>query len=189
MIRDTEVDVRRSGQDARLDNSVRQMTPVPAATSRFAPRRTPDNPLDVLEARLAALRRRAHAGAARRRASPKCRRRIIACAACRRSRGWATWSSTAAACRHAPRRDRPDRARRGADRAVRARADAGVGDAVFNRGPFYVAPHASWRGRAIDALGPPDRRRPGAGAGRSAPTPRASHARRAVAPARRHGLR
>ncbi len=34
-------------------------------------------------------------------------------------------------------------------------ADAGVGDLVFNRGPFTVAPHASWRGRVIDALGRP----------------------------------
>jgi flagellum-specific ATP synthase len=32
-------------------------------------------------------------------------------------------------------------------------ADAGVGDAVFNRGPFVIAPHATWRGRAIDSLG------------------------------------
>ena len=31
-------------------------------------------------------------------------------------------------------------------------ADAGIGDAVFRRGPLTVAPHASWRGRAIDAL-------------------------------------
>ena len=31
-------------------------------------------------------------------------------------------------------------------------ADAGIGDAVFRRGPLVVAPHASWRGRAIDAL-------------------------------------
>jgi flagellum-specific ATP synthase len=31
--------------------------------------------------------------------------------------------------------------------------DAGVGDAVFNRGPFTVAPHVSWRSRAIDSLG------------------------------------
>ncbi len=31
-------------------------------------------------------------------------------------------------------------------------ADAGVGDGVFNRGPFAVTPHARWRGRAIDAL-------------------------------------
>ena len=30
--------------------------------------------------------------------------------------------------------------------------DAGVGDAVFNRGRFFVTPHHSWRGRAIDAL-------------------------------------
>jgi len=34
-------------------------------------------------------------------------------------------------------------------------ADAGVGDLVFNRGPFTVAPHDSWRGRVIDALGRP----------------------------------
>ncbi|RJT39042.1 flagellar protein export ATPase FliI [Mesorhizobium waimense] len=31
-------------------------------------------------------------------------------------------------------------------------ADAGIGDAVFRRGPLTVTPHASWRGRAIDAL-------------------------------------
>ncbi|BCG78565.1 flagellar protein export ATPase FliI [Mesorhizobium sp. 113-3-3] len=31
-------------------------------------------------------------------------------------------------------------------------ADAGIGDAVFRRGPLAVAPHDSWRGRAIDAL-------------------------------------
>lgn len=31
-------------------------------------------------------------------------------------------------------------------------ADAGIGDAVFRRGPLAIAPHASWRGRAIDAL-------------------------------------
>ena len=33
--------------------------------------------------------------------------------------------------------------------------DAGVGDAVFDLGPFAIAPHASWRGRAIDALARP----------------------------------
>lgn len=31
-------------------------------------------------------------------------------------------------------------------------ADAGIGDAVFRRGAFTVAPHPSWRGRAIDAM-------------------------------------
>ncbi|UCI29826.1 flagellar protein export ATPase FliI [Mesorhizobium sp. B4-1-4] len=31
-------------------------------------------------------------------------------------------------------------------------ADAGIGDAVFRRGPLAVQPHGSWRGRAIDAL-------------------------------------
>jgi flagellum-specific ATP synthase len=31
-------------------------------------------------------------------------------------------------------------------------ADAGIGDAVFRRGPLTVTPHPSWRGRAIDAL-------------------------------------
>ncbi|MEO5759917.1 MAG: flagellar protein export ATPase FliI [Mesorhizobium sp.] len=31
-------------------------------------------------------------------------------------------------------------------------ADAGIGDAVFRRGPLTVTPHTSWRGRAIDAL-------------------------------------
>src|SRR5262249_29585518 len=34
-------------------------------------------------------------------------------------------------------------------------AAAGVGDHVFNRGPFEVAPDASWRGRVIDALARP----------------------------------
>jgi flagellum-specific ATP synthase len=32
-------------------------------------------------------------------------------------------------------------------------ADAGVGDTVFDRGPFDIAPSRSWRGRAVDALG------------------------------------
>ncbi|WP_322416096.1 flagellar protein export ATPase FliI [Mesorhizobium huakuii] len=31
-------------------------------------------------------------------------------------------------------------------------ADAGIGDAVFRRGPLAVAPHDSWRGRTVDAL-------------------------------------
>ncbi|KQZ12173.1 flagellar protein export ATPase FliI [Mesorhizobium sp. Root552] len=34
-------------------------------------------------------------------------------------------------------------------------ADAGIGDAVFRRGPLTVVPHPSWRGRAIDALARP----------------------------------
>jgi flagellum-specific ATP synthase len=34
-------------------------------------------------------------------------------------------------------------------------ADAGVGDAVFNRGPFDVVPDHSWRGRVIDGLARP----------------------------------
>jgi flagellum-specific ATP synthase len=34
-------------------------------------------------------------------------------------------------------------------------ADAGIGDPVFNRGPFNVAPDVSWRGRVVDALGRP----------------------------------
>jgi flagellum-specific ATP synthase len=33
--------------------------------------------------------------------------------------------------------------------------DAGIGDAVFRRGPLTVAPHLSWKGRAIDALARP----------------------------------
>ncbi|MGN6536773.1 MAG: flagellar protein export ATPase FliI [Mesorhizobium sp.] len=33
-----------------------------------------------------------------------------------------------------------------------ASADAGIGDAVFRRGPLAITPHPSWRGRAIDAL-------------------------------------
>ncbi len=32
-------------------------------------------------------------------------------------------------------------------------ADAGIGDLVFVLGPLSVVPHASWRGRVIDALG------------------------------------
>ena len=32
-------------------------------------------------------------------------------------------------------------------------AQIGVGDLVFNLGPFSVTPHESWRGRAIDSLG------------------------------------
>ncbi len=33
--------------------------------------------------------------------------------------------------------------------------DAGVGDHVFNCGPFTVTPHRTWRGRVIDALARP----------------------------------
>ncbi|WP_274627883.1 flagellar protein export ATPase FliI [Arvimicrobium flavum] len=32
-------------------------------------------------------------------------------------------------------------------------ADAGVGDPVFNTGPFILSPDNAWRGRSIDALG------------------------------------
>ncbi|RWH72762.1 MAG: flagellar protein export ATPase FliI [Mesorhizobium sp.] len=39
-------------------------------------------------------------------------------------------------------------------------ADAGIGDAVFRRGPLAVTPHVSWRGRAIDALTRPIDGRP-----------------------------
>ena len=31
--------------------------------------------------------------------------------------------------------------------------DTGIGDAIFRRGPLTIAPHVSWRGRTIDALG------------------------------------
>jgi flagellum-specific ATP synthase len=31
-------------------------------------------------------------------------------------------------------------------------SDAGIGDAVFRRGPLTIDPHDSWRGRSIDAL-------------------------------------
>ncbi|UCI09235.1 flagellar protein export ATPase FliI [Mesorhizobium sp. B1-1-8] len=53
-------------------------------------------------------------------------------------------------------------------------ADAGIGDAVFRRGPLIVTPHASWRGRAIDALtraidGGPPLIRPGDGADAATP--------------------
>ncbi|AZO22003.1 MULTISPECIES: flagellar protein export ATPase FliI [unclassified Mesorhizobium] len=53
-------------------------------------------------------------------------------------------------------------------------ADAGIGDAVFRRGPLGVAPHGSWRGRAIDALtrvidGGPPLIRPNAGDGALTP--------------------
>lgn len=34
-------------------------------------------------------------------------------------------------------------------------ADAGIGDAVFRRGPLAIVPDPSWRGRAIDALARP----------------------------------
>lgn len=34
-------------------------------------------------------------------------------------------------------------------------ADAGIGDVVFNQGPFDVQPDASWRGRVLDALARP----------------------------------
>jgi flagellum-specific ATP synthase len=33
--------------------------------------------------------------------------------------------------------------------------DTGIGDPVFNRGPFRLAPSHDWRGRVIDALGRP----------------------------------
>ncbi|TGQ52865.1 flagellar protein export ATPase FliI [Mesorhizobium sp. M1C.F.Ca.ET.193.01.1.1] len=55
-------------------------------------------------------------------------------------------------------------------------ADAGIGDAVFRRGPLGVAPHVSWRGRAIDALtraidGGPPLVRPDAAGGADTVTP------------------
>ncbi|MCV0393743.1 MAG: flagellar protein export ATPase FliI [Rhizobiaceae bacterium] len=34
-------------------------------------------------------------------------------------------------------------------------ASAGIGDPVFLRGPFAIAPHESWHGRVVDALGHP----------------------------------
>jgi len=42
------------------------------------------------------------------------------------------------------------------DRSVHA----GIGDAVFDRGPFSIVAHESWRGRAIDPLGRPIDGRP-----------------------------
>ncbi|MEW6632222.1 MAG: flagellar protein export ATPase FliI [Pseudomonadota bacterium] len=55
-------------------------------------------------------------------------------------------------------------------------ADAGIGDAVFRRGPLAVTPHASWRGRAIDALtrvidGGPPLIRPNSGDAATGATP------------------
>ena len=55
-------------------------------------------------------------------------------------------------------------------------ADAGIGDAVFRRGPLAVTPHVSWRGRAIDALaraidGGPPLIRPNAADAASSVTP------------------
>lgn len=34
-------------------------------------------------------------------------------------------------------------------------AEAGLGQPVFNAGPLHIAPHESWRGRVVDALGQP----------------------------------
>lgn len=72
-------------------------------------------------------------------------------------------------------------------------ADAGIGDAVFRRGPFTVAPHAAWRGRAIDALarpidGGPPLPRADAGSGGSDATPGAM-ARQRVGTAFMTGVR
>jgi flagellum-specific ATP synthase len=72
-------------------------------------------------------------------------------------------------------------------------ADAGIGDAVFRRGPFTVTPHASWRGRAIDALarpidGGPPLLRTDAGDGGSDATPGAM-ARQRVGTAFMTGVR
>ncbi|WFP78467.1 flagellar protein export ATPase FliI [Mesorhizobium sp. WSM4906] len=55
-------------------------------------------------------------------------------------------------------------------------ADAGIGDAVFRRGPLSVTPHLSWRGRAVDALtrvidGGPPLIRPNAADGTDTQTP------------------
>jgi len=72
-------------------------------------------------------------------------------------------------------------------------ADAGMGDAVFRRGPLAVAPHVSWRGRAIDALtraidGGPPLERPASATGESATTPGAM-ARQRVGTAFMTGVR
>ncbi len=48
--------------------------------------------------------------------------------------------------------------------------DAGLGDAVFNRGPFRVSPHEAWRGRVVDALGRAIDGRPLAASGEAAAT-------------------
>lgn len=72
-------------------------------------------------------------------------------------------------------------------------ADAGIGDAVFRRGPLAVAPHVSWRGRAIDALtraidGGPPLLRPAPAPGEDATTPGAM-ARQRVGTAFTTGVR
>lgn len=72
-------------------------------------------------------------------------------------------------------------------------ADAGMGDAVFRRGPLAVAPHVSWRGRAIDALtrtidGGPPLERSASATGESATTPGAM-ARQRVGTAFMTGVR
>ncbi|MDX8432946.1 flagellar protein export ATPase FliI [Mesorhizobium abyssinicae] len=72
-------------------------------------------------------------------------------------------------------------------------ADAGMGDAVFRRGPLAVTPHASWRGRAIDALtraidGGPPLVRPASTPGEDATTPGAM-ARQRVGTAFMTGVR
>ncbi|RVC74951.1 flagellar protein export ATPase FliI [Mesorhizobium sp. M4A.F.Ca.ET.022.05.2.1] len=72
-------------------------------------------------------------------------------------------------------------------------ADAGIGDAVFRRGPLAVAPHISWRGRAIDALtrsidGGPPLERSASASGEDATTPGAM-ARQRVGTAFTTGVR
>ncbi|CAN7392173.1 flagellar protein export ATPase FliI [Mesorhizobium amorphae] len=72
-------------------------------------------------------------------------------------------------------------------------ADAGIGDAVFRRGPLTVTPHASWRGRAIDALtrvidGGPPLVRSGVAVGEGTTTPGAM-ARQRVGTAFMTGVR
>jgi flagellum-specific ATP synthase len=69
-------------------------------------------------------------------------------------------------------------------------ADAGVGDPVFNRGPFSVAPDASWRGRVLNALALPIDAgpTPARGEGRSVGTP-AALSRERVGMALKTGVR
>ena len=180
MMRDTESTLRRRHQDARRQLASRRcIRPGPAATGRRAPqtrRRRARRCWKRLWQRFADQRalltaRRARHGSL---GDALSRARPVGDA-----RGSATSSSTA---RHAGTRS-GEIVQIGPDQVLVApfehSADAGVGDAVFNRGPFNVAPRRLLARPRRRCARPPDRRRPGAAARR--PTSPTRHARRAVA--------